>query len=69
MDLGYEIGAERASMGRGSARLDEEQYIPMVLPNESFKRSINAGTAGGGPFGVQSPIKESKMSLHCEQML
>ena len=31
----------------------------MVLPNESFKRSINAGTAGGGPFGVQSPIKES----------
>ena len=38
-------------MGRGSARIDEEQYIPLVLPNESFKRSINAGVSGAGPFG------------------
>ena len=49
--MGVEIDNGRASVGRESARMDAEQYIPVVLPNESFKRSINAGVAGGAPFG------------------
>ena len=55
-----ESGAGRASMGRasiGGVSKRDEEYIPMVLPNESFKRSINL--KGIEERKSLTPMKES----------